>query len=122
MKALLRFRDLKERKIASSWAQLARLIRDNGFPRGRLIGVNSRAWDEDEVDAWYKSRPEQNDRPLKGRAAQKVRDAKNRPRTATNESATRSQDDSPEAAAEPAPATSKRKRRDAAPQSVGRRR
>jgi hypothetical protein len=32
-------------------------IKDDGFPPGRMIGPNSRAWTEAEVDAWIKSRP-----------------------------------------------------------------
>ena len=53
----LRFRDLKERGIVSSWTQLIRLINLHGFPVGRYFGVNSRVWTEDEVNAWISSRP-----------------------------------------------------------------
>jgi predicted DNA-binding transcriptional regulator AlpA len=49
MKALPRFSDLRERKIATSWAQLARLIKNCNFPRGRMLGPNSRTWIEDEI-------------------------------------------------------------------------
>ena len=54
---LLRFKDLVERGIVRNWTTLMRLIREQGFPEGILIGPNSRAWPEDEVDAWVASRP-----------------------------------------------------------------
>jgi hypothetical protein len=54
---LLRFRDLKERRIVGSWPQLANLQRDQGFPLGKMIGPNTRAWTDDEIDAWVESRP-----------------------------------------------------------------
>jgi hypothetical protein len=36
---------------------LKRLIDGQGFPAGRLITPNARAWSEDEVDAWIATRP-----------------------------------------------------------------
>jgi predicted DNA-binding transcriptional regulator AlpA len=57
MTRLLRFRDLRERGIINNWPMLKRRIKDDGFPLGRMIGPNSRAWTEAEVDAWIKSRP-----------------------------------------------------------------
>ena len=59
----LRFKDLKARGIVQSWPQLGRLIRDQGFPLGTMLGVNTRAWTEDEVAAWLASRPQAS--PLK---------------------------------------------------------
>ncbi len=57
MTKLLRFRDLKERGIVGNWPTLkARIQRDN-FPPGRMVGPNSRAWLESEIEAWIKSRP-----------------------------------------------------------------
>lgn len=53
----LRFRDLKERGIVDSWAQLGNLQRDQDFPLGRMFSVNTRTWSEDEIDAWLASRP-----------------------------------------------------------------
>ena len=41
----VRFRDLKARGIADSWAQLDNLIKKYGFPPGRLLGPASRVWD-----------------------------------------------------------------------------
>jgi predicted DNA-binding transcriptional regulator AlpA len=54
---LLRFRDLRERGIIPNWPTLKARITRDGFPPGRMIGPNARAWTETEVDAWIKSRP-----------------------------------------------------------------
>jgi predicted DNA-binding transcriptional regulator AlpA len=78
MKVLLRFRDLHERGIARSWAQLARLVKKSGFPAGRMLSANTRVWDEAEIDRWFEARPTENDQPLKGRAAKKGMKAKDR--------------------------------------------
>ena len=51
MQKLLRFKDLKELGIVSNRVTLARRIRDQGFPPGFLLGPNSRAWTEDEIEA-----------------------------------------------------------------------
>jgi predicted DNA-binding transcriptional regulator AlpA len=56
--AFIRFRDLQGRQIVASWPQLGRLIRDQGFPRGRMLGVNTRAWTEEEIADWLASRPD----------------------------------------------------------------
>jgi predicted DNA-binding transcriptional regulator AlpA len=53
----LRFRDLQEAGIVASWPMLARRIERDGFPPGRKLGPNSRAWTEQEVRAWLDSRP-----------------------------------------------------------------
>jgi predicted DNA-binding transcriptional regulator AlpA len=54
---LLRFADLEARNIVHSWPQLKRLVEKHGFPKGRMISPNIRAWDEAEIDEWFKSRP-----------------------------------------------------------------
>jgi hypothetical protein len=47
----VRFRDLKARGIADSWAQLDNLIKKYGFPPGRLLGPATRVWDlEEEIE------------------------------------------------------------------------
>jgi hypothetical protein len=46
----LRFRDLKARGIVKSWPQLRRLIKQYGFPPGRMLSPNIRAWPDDEID------------------------------------------------------------------------
>ena len=47
----LRFSDLRERGIVNNRVTLGRWIRDQGFPPGFLLGPNSRAWTEDEIEA-----------------------------------------------------------------------
>jgi predicted DNA-binding transcriptional regulator AlpA len=61
---LLRFRDLKDRKIVSNHPTLLRWIDREGFPPGLWLGPNTRVWREDEVEAWISSRP--TDRPARG--------------------------------------------------------
>ena len=63
---VLRFKQLKERGIVRSRPQLRNLIAISGFPQGRLLSPNCRVWTEEEVDAWFESRPVENDRPLQG--------------------------------------------------------
>jgi predicted DNA-binding transcriptional regulator AlpA len=53
----LRYRDLVDRGIVRNRVTLKNWIRNLGFPAGRLIGPNSRAWSESEVEAWLDSRP-----------------------------------------------------------------
>jgi len=53
----LRFRDLKARGVVSNWVTLNSWIQNEGFPPGRLVGPNTRLWDEPEVVAWLKARP-----------------------------------------------------------------
>jgi len=54
---LLRFKDLQARGIINNWPMLKRRIARDGFPQGRMIGPNHRAWIEEEVEKWIKSRP-----------------------------------------------------------------
>ena len=57
MQPLIRFADLKERNIVRNRATLHNWVQREGFPPGRMIGPNTRAWTEDEVAAWLNSRP-----------------------------------------------------------------
>jgi hypothetical protein len=63
---LLRFADLQARGIVNSWPQLKRLQQLHGFPLGRMLSPNIRAWTEEEIDAYFASRPVENARPLQG--------------------------------------------------------
>ena len=53
----LRFADLRTRGTVKSWPMLKRRIEKDGFPEGRLLGPNTRAWSEEEVEAWEATRP-----------------------------------------------------------------
>jgi predicted DNA-binding transcriptional regulator AlpA len=53
----LRFADLKTAGIINSWPMLRRRIERDGFPAGRMLGPNTRAWTEDEILAWLDGRP-----------------------------------------------------------------
>jgi predicted DNA-binding transcriptional regulator AlpA len=54
----LRFNDLRARGIVKSRPALKGLQEKSGFPSGRLIGPNTRAWDEEtEIAPWLASRP-----------------------------------------------------------------
>jgi predicted DNA-binding transcriptional regulator AlpA len=53
----LRFRDLQAAGIVNNRASLQYRIQNFGFPRGRLIGPNTRAWTRSEVEAWIAARP-----------------------------------------------------------------
>jgi hypothetical protein len=53
----MRFRDLKERGIVATWPTLLDWIARRGFPPGRMLGPNTRAWFESEVYDWLASRP-----------------------------------------------------------------
>ena len=67
MSALLRFRDLKDRKIVTNHVTLKRWIEREGFPPGCMLGPNTRVWRESEIEAWLDSRPTDN-RLLRGAA------------------------------------------------------
>jgi hypothetical protein len=48
---------LKARGVVNNWPTLVNRINKYGFPPGRLIGPNARAWTEEEVEAWIAARP-----------------------------------------------------------------
>lgn len=54
---LLRFKDLRARKICNSWPQLKEWGEKFGFPLGRLMGPNMRVWTEEEIAEYFNSRP-----------------------------------------------------------------
>ncbi len=53
----LRYSDLTAAKIVNNWTTLGRLIEDEGFPPGKMLGRNTRTWNLDAVVAWLASRP-----------------------------------------------------------------
>ena len=55
---ILRFIDLKEMGVVNNRPTLYRWIKDLGFPQGFLLGPNSRAWLEKEVEDWLETRHE----------------------------------------------------------------
>jgi hypothetical protein len=67
-----RYRDFKARKIVENRTQLKHLIEKYGFPRGVMLTPATRAWADDELDAWLASRPVAGGgdvaQPLRGRA------------------------------------------------------
>jgi hypothetical protein len=53
----LRFADLKARGIVDNRVTLDRWIATEGFPAGRLLGPNIRAWTTAEIADWLEARP-----------------------------------------------------------------
>jgi predicted DNA-binding transcriptional regulator AlpA len=53
----VRFHDLRAAGIADSRTQLGRLIKNVGFPRGKLLGPKIVAWDAAEIEAWIDAQP-----------------------------------------------------------------
>jgi predicted DNA-binding transcriptional regulator AlpA len=54
---LLRYPDLVTAGVVANRVTLGRLIKNQQFPPGRLLGPNTRAWTETEVEQWLASRP-----------------------------------------------------------------
>jgi hypothetical protein len=54
----LRYADLKRRGIVNNRATLKNWQKKYGFPLGKLIGPNTRVFDEEEeIDPWLATRP-----------------------------------------------------------------
>jgi hypothetical protein len=54
----VRFKDLKADGIVDSRPQLKNLQETQGFPLGRLLSPQVRAWDyQEEIEPWLASRP-----------------------------------------------------------------
>ena len=77
---LLRYKDLRARGFVKNRVQLKRLIDNYGFPQGRMISPNARAWEEGEIGDWYASRPTESRTP---QGAAKNRQERARKATAT---------------------------------------
>jgi hypothetical protein len=58
--SLLRFSDLKKRRIVENWPTLRRWVEKEGFPPGLMLGPNTRGWREEEINEWLASRPDAN--------------------------------------------------------------
>ncbi len=57
MRQVRRFQDLKAAGIVKNWPHLKRLVEHHGFPPGRKLSDNIRAWFDEEIDPWIDSRP-----------------------------------------------------------------
>ena len=84
-KKWLRFSDLKARGLVNSWPALINKIRTQGFPPGRMLGPNTRAWTEDEIEAFEESRPIAGQAPRGAARVAKGRPPKDRQRKAADE-------------------------------------
>ena len=56
----VRFKDLVAANIVQNWPTLRRLIREQGFPPGKMLSPNTRVFSVVEVEAWLASRPTDN--------------------------------------------------------------
>ena len=81
----LRFPDLRARNVVKSWTQLKRLIEEYGFPPGRMLSPNVRAWTEEEIDAYCASCPVEGPEP-RG-AAKRNRDRRRKADSTTSTTA-----------------------------------
>jgi predicted DNA-binding transcriptional regulator AlpA len=54
---LYRFKDLAELGVRN-YPTLKRWQETQGFPKGRLLGENTRVWTEEELLGWWNSRPQ----------------------------------------------------------------
>ena len=53
----IRFADLQARGIVNSYPQLKHLQEEQGFPTGRMLSPQVRAWTEQEIADWLDTRP-----------------------------------------------------------------
>ncbi len=67
MRKFYRFADLKAAGIVSNRMTLSRWIRSYGFPKGILLGPNTRAYEVEAVESWLRSRSQQGVRPDPGK-------------------------------------------------------
>ena len=67
-----RLKDLQESGIAESYNQAKNLEENEGFPRGKLLGPNTRVWSVSEVNEWLKNRPTGRSALVLARAAKSV--------------------------------------------------
>jgi predicted DNA-binding transcriptional regulator AlpA len=65
---LLKFKDLA-RVGVNNYPTLKRWQKDQGFPKGRLLGENTRVWTEEEIVAWWDSKADPPPENAKGPGA-----------------------------------------------------
>ena len=67
-KIVVRFPTLQASGVVKTWPELLKLIEEHGFPEGFRPTPNTRAWFQQDIDAWLKSRPSASDArpPLRG--------------------------------------------------------
>lgn len=53
----IRVNDLIDMGVVANWMGISRLIKDRGFPAGRLLSPKTRIWTTEEVKAWLDARP-----------------------------------------------------------------
>lgn len=53
----VRFKDLHDAGIVSSWNSLREMQERYGFPLGKMLGASIRGWDVSEIKDWLASRP-----------------------------------------------------------------
>jgi predicted DNA-binding transcriptional regulator AlpA len=53
----LRYRNLVDCGLVNSRQELKRLQDTQSFPRGRLLGPNTRVWTDEEIEAYIAARP-----------------------------------------------------------------
>jgi predicted DNA-binding transcriptional regulator AlpA len=82
----LRLADLKASGIVRSWPAVAHFIREEGFPRGHLLGERTRIWWKSEIDAWLNKRPQAPIPPAPKEGSKKpTGKGRGRPRKATSQ-------------------------------------
>jgi predicted DNA-binding transcriptional regulator AlpA len=64
----VRYSDLAAVGIVRNWPTLLRLIREEGFPQGIMLGRNTRAWPLRDVETGLSMRPTANVSPRKAPA------------------------------------------------------
>ena len=66
---LIKYADLVAKGVINSRMTLKRLIDNHEFPPGIRVTPNSRAWVEEDVDAWIAGRPSARKPSTRPRAA-----------------------------------------------------
>jgi predicted DNA-binding transcriptional regulator AlpA len=70
---LIRYKNLEDAGVVSSWPQLRHMIENEGFPPGFLLSPNARAWRVDEVKKWLAERPVKPSQHVMNRSEKSVR-------------------------------------------------